>query len=48
MSLLILDNINGQQIDWTHKNMKIFKDVAFSADIETNSKVVDLLVVTLI
>ena len=30
------------------KTWKFFKDVAFSADIETNSKVVDLLLVTLI
>ena len=42
--LVILRNINGQQIDPTHKNIiKIFKDVGFSIDIETNSKVVDFL-----
>ena len=32
--LVILRNINGQQIDRTHKNIiKIFKDARFSTDI---------------
>ena len=32
--LVILGNINGQQIDRTHKNIiKIFKDARFSIDI---------------
>ena len=32
--LVILRNINGQQIDRTHKNIiKIFKDARFSIDI---------------
>ena len=43
-SLVILRNVNGQQIDRTCK--KIFKDVGFSIDIETNSKVVDFLDIT--
>ena len=42
--LVILPNVNGQQIDCTRKNIiKIFKDVGFSTDIETISKVVDFL-----
>ena len=42
--LVILRNVNGQQIDRTRKNIiKIFKDVGFSIDIETSSKVVDFL-----
>ena len=42
--LLILRNVNGQQTDHTHKNIiKIFNDVGFSTDIETNLKVVDFL-----
>ena len=45
--LVILRNVNGQQIDRTRKNLiKIFKDVGFSTDIETNSKVVDFLDIT--
>ena len=45
--LVILRNVNGQQIDRTRKNLiKIFKDVGFSIDIETNSKVVDFLDIT--
>ena len=45
--LFILRNVNGQQIDCTHKNViKIFKDVGFASDIETNSKVVDFLDIT--
>ena len=42
--LLILRNINMQQIDNTCKNIKkIFKDVGFSINIESNSKVRDFL-----
>ena len=42
--LVILRNVNGQQIDRTRKSLiKIFKDVGFSIDIETNSKVADFL-----
>ena len=45
--LVILRNVNGQQIDLTRKNIiKIFKDVVFSIKIETNSEVVDFLVMT--
>ena len=45
--LVILRNENGQQIDRTRKNViKIFKDIGFSIDIETNSKVVDFLDIT--
>ena len=45
--LVILRNVNGQQIDRSRKNIiKIFKDVRFSIDIETDSKVVDFLDVT--
>ena len=42
--LVILRNVNGQQINRTHKNIiKILKDAGFSINIETNSKVVDFL-----
>ena len=45
--LVILRNVNGQQMDRTCKNIiKIFKDVGFSIDIETNSKVVYFLDIT--
>ena len=45
--LVILCNVNGQQIDCTRKTIiKILKDVGFSIDIETNSKVVDFLDIT--
>ena len=45
--LAILRNVNGQKIDSTCKNIiKIFKDVGFGIDKETNSKVVDFLDVT--
>ena len=45
--LVILRNINGQEIYRTRKNIiKIFKDVRFSTDIETNSKVVNFLDIT--
>ena len=46
--LVILRNVNGQQIDRTRKNIKIFKHVGFSIDIETNSKVVDFLNINVI
>ena len=42
--LVILRNVNEQQIGRTRKNIiKIYKDVRFSIDIETNSKVVNFL-----
>ena len=42
--LLILRNINGQHIDRIHKNIiKIFKDIAFPIDVETNLKTADFL-----
>ena len=45
--LVLLRNVNGQLIDHTHKNIiKILKDVGFSIDIETNSKMVDFLDIT--
>ena len=45
--LVILRNVNGQQIDRTRKNIiKIFKDIGFRIDIETNSKVVNYLDIT--
>ena len=45
--LVILRNVNGQQIQRTRKNIiKIFTDVGFGIDIETNSKVVDFLDIT--
>ena len=37
--LLILRNANGQQIDRMRKNIiKIFKDIGFAIDAETNHK----------
>ena len=45
--LVIIRNVNGQQIDRTRKNInKIFKDIGFGIDIETNLKVVDFLDIT--
>ena len=45
--LVILRDVNRQQIDRRGKNIiKIFKDIGFSIDIETNSKVVDFLDIT--
>ena len=42
--LVNLRNVNGQQIDRTCKSIiKMFKDVEFRTDIQTNSKVVELL-----
>ena len=44
---VILRNVNGQQVDRTRKNIiKIFKEVGFGIDIETYSKVVELLDIT--
>ena len=46
--LLILRNVHGQQIDRMLKNvMKIFKDVGFDIDVETNLKIVVFLDITL-
>ena len=39
-------NENGQQIDHTRKNIRIFKDIGFDIDIETNSKEVHFLDIT--
>ena len=45
--LLILRNADCQQIDRTRKNiMKIFKDIGFAIDVETNLKIVDFLDIT--
>ena len=45
--LLILQNVNRQQIDLMLKNIiKIFKDIVFSTDVETNIKIVDFLDIT--
>ena len=45
--LVILGNVHGQQIDLTRKNIiKIFKDVRFGIDVETNSNVVDFFDIT--
>ena len=45
--LFVLGNVNGQQLDRTRKNItKIFKDVGFSTDIGTNSKVFNFLDIT--
>ena len=45
--LLVLHNVNKQQIDRTRKNIiKLFKDIGFNIDIETNLKVVDFLDIT--
>ena len=42
-----MELVNGQQMERTRKNIvKIFKDVGFGIDIETNSKVVDFLDIT--
>ena len=42
--LLILQNVNGQQIDWMHKNIiKTIKGIGFAIDVETNLKIVDFL-----
>ena len=40
--LMIQEYINGQQIDQLRKNItKIFKEIGFKIDIETNLKTVD-------
>ena len=39
--LLILRNVNGKQIGLMRKNIKIFKDIGFAIDVETNLKIVD-------
>ena len=45
--LLILWNVNGQQIDRVHKKIiKIFKDIGFAIDVETNLKIVDIFGIT--
>ena len=45
--LLILRNANGQQIDRMRKNIiKIFKDIGFTIDVETDLKFVDFLDIT--
>ena len=45
--LVILRNVNGQQIDRTRKNIiKMFKDIGFGTDVETNLKVVEFLDIT--
>ena len=42
--LLILQNVNGQQIDRMHKNViRIFEDIGFTIDVETNLKIADFL-----
>ena len=46
--LILLRNLNGQQMDKKGKAViKIFKDIAFSIDIQTNLKEADFLDVTL-
>ena len=45
--LLILRNVNVQQIDRMRKNIiKIFQDIGFTIDVETNLKNVDSLAIT--
>ena len=45
--LLILRNVNGQQINRMRKSIiKIFKDIGFAIDVETNLKLVDFLDIT--
>ena len=40
--LLKLRNVNGQQIDRMRKNIiKVFKDIGFAIDVETNLKIID-------
>ena len=46
--LILLRNLNGQQMDKKRKAViKIFKDIGFSIDIQTNLKEVDFVDVTL-
>ena len=41
---LILRYVNGEQIDWIHKNIiKIFKNIRFAIDFKANLKIVDFL-----
>ena len=45
--LMIQEYINDQQINQLHKKIiKLFKEIGFKIDIETNSKIVDFLDVT--
>ena len=45
--LMIKEYINGQQIDQLRKKtVKVFKEIGFKIDIETNSKIVDFLDMT--
>ena len=45
--LLILRNVNGQQSDRMRKNIiKIFKDIGFTIDVETNLNIADFLHIT--
>ena len=46
VGLLILQNVNGQQIDRMHKNIKTFKHIGFAIDVETNLKIVAFLDIT--
>ena len=44
---MIQKYVNGQQIDQLHKKIiKIFKEIGFKIDIETNFKIVDFLDIT--
>ena len=46
--LILLRNLNDQQIDKKRKTIiKMFKDIGFSIDIQTNLKEVDFLDITL-
>ena len=45
--LALLRNLNGQQTDKVRKNIRIFEDIGFSLEIETNLKEVDFLDVSL-
>ena len=45
--LASLRNLNGQQRDKVRKNIRIFEDIGFSLEIETNLKEVDFLDVSL-
>ena len=44
--LILLRNVNKQKMDRMRKNIKIFKDVGFKIEIQTNLKIVDFLDVT--
>ena len=46
--LALLRNLNGQETDKVRKNIiRVFKDIGFSLEIETNLKEVDLLDISL-